>query len=87
MVKLKNNFQDYTELEFLDFLTDICEVNSRSEAEHNSWIEHFEKISEHPMGTDLIFYPLPNADSSPQGIVNTIKQWRAANGKPGFKTE
>lgn len=39
------------------------------------------------MGTDFIFYPLPNADSAPQGIVNTVKQWRAENGKPGFKTE
>ncbi|WP_375538598.1 MULTISPECIES: bacteriocin immunity protein, partial [Klebsiella pneumoniae complex] len=24
-------------------------------------------------------------DSSAKGIVKTVKEWRAANGKPGFK--
>ncbi|MGV8733117.1 MAG: bacteriocin immunity protein [Pseudomonas asiatica] len=38
----------------------------------------------HPDGAGVIFYPPKGADKSPQG-VNRIKEWRAANGKPGFK--
>ncbi|MDK6923875.1 bacteriocin immunity protein, partial [Escherichia coli] len=48
-------------------------------------LEHFVKITEHPDGTDLIYYPSDNRDDSPEGIVKEIKEWRAANGKPGFK--
>ncbi|EPG2437975.1 bacteriocin immunity protein, partial [Klebsiella pneumoniae] len=33
----------------------------------------------------LIFKPKVGEDSSAKGIVKTVKEWRAANGKPGFK--
>ncbi|HCC6540625.1 TPA: bacteriocin immunity protein [Klebsiella pneumoniae] len=29
--------------------------------------------------------PKVGEDSSAKGIVKTVKEWRAANGKPGFK--
>ncbi|RMQ44881.1 Colicin immunity protein [Pseudomonas cichorii] len=87
MTKLKNKIEDYTEQEFIHFVTDICLVNAATEVEHQLWVNHFRAIIEHPFGDDLIFYPQPDADSSPEGIVNTIKQWRAENGKPGFKVE
>ncbi len=87
MAELKNKIEDYTELEFIRFVSDICVVNARSEAEHGRWVIHFESVAEHPDVSDLIYYPQPDADSSPEGIVNTIKQWRAENGKPGFKVE
>jgi hypothetical protein len=87
MAKLKKKIEDYTELEFTDFLRDIFFVNSVSEAEHNLWIRHFREVTEYPGGADILFYPLPAADCSPEGVVNTIKQWRAENGKPGFKSE
>ncbi|HBT8412993.1 TPA: bacteriocin immunity protein, partial [Klebsiella pneumoniae] len=32
-----------------------------------------------------IFKPKVGEDSSAKGIVKTVKEWRAANGKPGFK--
>ncbi|RRV05523.1 bacteriocin immunity protein [Pseudomonas sp. v388] len=87
MAELKKRFEDYTELEFTSFLKDIFLVNSRSEAEHNSWVRHFREVTEYPRGTDILFYPLPGADCSPEGVIKTVKQWRAENGKPGFKTE
>ncbi|GFM86640.1 colicin transporter [Pseudomonas cichorii] len=87
MAELKNKIEDYTEHEFIRFVTDICVVNAASEAAHRKWVRHFRAIIEHPDGSDLIYYPQPDADSSPEGIVNTIKQWRAENGKPGFKVE
>ncbi|EEQ04693.1 Colicin-E7 immunity protein [Yersinia bercovieri ATCC 43970] len=43
------------------------------------------RVSEHPSGSDLIFYPEDGADDSPEGILETIKKWRAENGKPSFK--
>lgn len=87
MAELRNKFEDYTELEFMNFVEDICLVNSVSEAEHGLWVRHFEEVTEHPAGSDLIYYPLPGADSSPAAIVDTVKRWRAENSKPGFKSE
>jgi len=46
---------------------------------------HFRQIIGHPCGADLIYYPEPGADTSSKGITKTIKEWRAANGLPGFK--
>jgi hypothetical protein len=45
----------------------------------------FKKLTEHPDGSDLIYYPKPGQDDSPAGIVKTVKEWRKANGKSGFK--
>ena len=87
MAELKERYEDYTESEFINFLDDIYSVNSSSEAENRLWIRHFEKVTEHPMGSDLFFYPQSGADCSLLGVLNTVKQWRAENGKPGFKTE
>lgn len=87
MADLKGKFEDYTEAEFLAFVSDLCRANAVSEAEFHRWLEHFEEVTEHPEGTDLVYYPAPNSDSSAQGIVDAVKQWRAENGKPGFKTE
>jgi hypothetical protein len=37
--------------------------------------------NEHPAGWNLIFKPKVGEDSA-KGIVKTVKEWRAANGKP-----
>jgi hypothetical protein len=52
----------------------------------NQLVFHFEKVSEHPTGSDPIFYPEDEADDSPEGVTRIVKEWRAANGLPGFKT-
>lgn len=80
-------FEDYTESEFLALLKDICFVNSPNDKVHMELVEQFEKASEHPRGNGIIYYPLSDEDDSPEGILNTVKAWRAANGKPGFKEE
>ncbi|RMS18304.1 Colicin/pyocin immunity protein [Pseudomonas savastanoi] len=43
-------------------------------------------MTEHPAQTDVIFYPEEGQEDTPEGILKTIKEWRAKNGKPGFKT-
>ncbi len=47
----------------------------------------FEQVSEHPDGSDLIFYPEDGADDSASGITQTVKEWRAAKGLPGLMGE
>ncbi|AZD21593.1 MULTISPECIES: bacteriocin immunity protein [Pseudomonas] len=81
----RGSISDYTEQEFLQLLTDICEVSCQSEDDHSVLVRHFQEISEHPEGSDLIFYPADDADDSPEGILKTVKEWRRANGLPGFK--
>ena len=44
----------------------------------------FEALTEHPSGSDLIFYPDPEKDG-PEFVVKEVKEWRANNGKPGFR--
>jgi len=84
-MELKKNISDYTEAEFLKLLQVICNVETSSEEEHKSWVRHFVKLSEHPRGNGLIYHPNDSEDDSPAGILKTVKEWRAANGKPGFK--
>ncbi|BAP42000.1 colicin E9 immunity protein [Pseudomonas sp. StFLB209] len=84
-MKTFEKFEDYTEAEFLEFVTKICMADVKSEREHIQLVKHFEKITEHPQGNGVIFYPDPEIEDSPQGITDFIKRWREANGKPGFK--
>ncbi|EBL8291822.1 bacteriocin immunity protein [Salmonella enterica] len=82
---LKDKYEEYTESEFFELLRNICEVNTDDEELHSIWVRNFVKVSEHPRGTDLIYYPEEGEDDSPEGILKTVKEWRTANGKPGFK--
>lgn len=79
------NINEYTEGDFLALVRKICDADYPSENEHTNAVFLFEKLSEHPSGSDLIFYPSQGQDDSPEGIVKTVKEWRIANGKPGFK--
>ncbi|MGP6425111.1 MULTISPECIES: bacteriocin immunity protein [Pseudomonas] len=76
---------EYTEKEFLDFVVEICDSGARTEEEDVKLIFEFERLTEHPDGSDLIYYPRNDREDSPEGIVKEVKEWRAANGKPGFK--
>lgn len=83
----KINITEYTEAEFLALVTKICNADFDTEQKHTEAVLLFKQITEHPDGSDLIFYPKPGQDDSPEGIVKTVKLWRAANGKSGFKPE
>lgn len=80
-------FSDFTEAEFLDFVTKVYHADKAaypSESLHTAAVLAFEKLSEHPAGSDLLYFPEPGKDG-PEAIVSEVKAWRAANGKPGFK--
>jgi len=82
----KTNITEYTEAEFLALVKKICDADYDSENKHTEAVLLFKKLTEHPDGSDLIYYPKQDQEDSPEQIVNTVKEWRAANGKPGFKS-
>ncbi|WP_226945655.1 bacteriocin immunity protein [Pseudomonas sp. EggHat1] len=84
---MKQKFSDYTEAEFIQLLRELFKEDASDTDERaDALLLHFEKVSEHPDGSDLIYYPETGADNSPEGITRTVKDWRTANGLPGFKS-
>lgn len=77
---------DYTEADFLFFVKRICDSDCATEEEQVNAVLEFEAVTEHPDGSDLIYYAESDAESTPEVITQKVKEWRAANGKPGFKT-
>jgi hypothetical protein len=85
---LKKSYNDYTEAEFIEFLEALYRANAIEPDETLApLLIHFSTITEHPSGTDLIYWPDSEAQGGLQAVLNIIKDWRAANGKPGFKAE
>ncbi|WP_460147896.1 bacteriocin immunity protein [Pseudomonas sp. S2_A02] len=83
----KTNISDYTESEFLEFLNIICWSEYPNEKDQINAVVLFEALTEHPDGSDLIYYADSDEESTPEAIIEKVKSWRAANGKPGFKPE
>ncbi|MBK5303495.1 MULTISPECIES: bacteriocin immunity protein [Gammaproteobacteria] len=83
----KTNISDYTESEFLEFLNIICWSEYPNEQDQINAVLLFEALTEHPDGSDLIYYADSDEESTPEAIIEKVKSWRAANGKPGFKPE
>jgi len=91
-MKNTTRLEDYTESEFLEFLRELFyggEGLTSEEFDKFSIerVEHFEVVSEHPDRSDVIFYPKEGQEDSPEGVLKEVKEWRAANNKPGFKPE
>ncbi|HGO5301500.1 TPA: bacteriocin immunity protein [Vibrio harveyi] len=82
----KKSITDYTEAEFLLFVKDIFKENaSDSDDVLDELLDVFEEITEHPDGTDLIYYPKKPGEDTPERIVKIVKDWRASQGLPCFK--
>ncbi|AZC49972.1 bacteriocin immunity protein [Pseudomonas chlororaphis] len=83
---VKSRLDEYTEAEFIDFMQELFAANKGAPDEVlDPLLDEFERITEHPAGSDLIYYPENGADSSAVGIIKAVKDWRRANGLPGFK--
>lgn len=99
---VKMKLEDYTETEFLQFVRQFFKTEDTeqsdedddndldaleaSEKHFDGLVDHFEMITEHPSGSDLIYYPEDDMEDSPEGILEEVKKWRTANGKTGFKS-
>lgn len=80
------NISDFTEDAFIEFIKNIRVVNKGgTDDELGELLERFSRLVGHPDGYDLIFHPEPGADNSAEGVTRTVKEWRAAQGLPGFK--
>lgn len=89
---IKSSIEDYTEAEFMLLLCEFFEdtnglKGAALEAHLSQLTDHFVSIVGHPRGSDLIFYPVPGVDDSPEGVLCEVKKWRLANGLPCFKAE
>ncbi|MGF6590902.1 bacteriocin immunity protein [Pseudomonas sp. 2835] len=84
MMLLHSGFADYTATEFELLIENIIEA-AGNELYQDTLLEHFIAVTEHPEGSDLIFYPASGQEPTPQKIMKQILEWRVANGRPGLK--
>ncbi|WNJ94823.1 bacteriocin immunity protein [Vibrio ruber] len=82
---MEKNITSYTQDEFLSLVRRISIDDYPTEQEHIDAVLLFEKLTEHPDGSDLIYYPDDPADATPERIVEIVKQWRMSQGLPCFK--
>ncbi|MNN13265.1 bacteriocin immunity protein [Pseudomonas fluorescens] len=83
----KQKFEEYTESEYKKLIARLFEADYSSEEELDEIVDVIITTSEHPNGSDVLYFPSDGAEDSPAGVLKTIKDWRAANAKPGFKPE
>ncbi|ELY6345208.1 bacteriocin immunity protein [Cronobacter muytjensii] len=83
-MELKNKFQDYTQEEFTQLVSEIFGAKG-GEAYQDKLLENFIAVSEHPDGSDLIYYN-DDPDLTPEKVVSVVMEWRKNNGKPSFKS-
>lgn len=88
-MELKATLQDYTQPEFLALVEKIWAVDVRKQ-DHETLISHFDRVSGHPKGADLIFYPGIEFEASGHdagNVVQFVKSWQNRQGKTAFKGE
>jgi hypothetical protein len=83
---MKKAISDFTETEFIAFVNTVLPANTGPDEILDPLLFEFERLSEHPAGSDLIYWPedmskTPTAES----ITETVKTWRESNGLLGFK--
>lgn len=86
-MELKASLKDYTQSEFQALVNIIWAVDLPKQ-DHDRLIEHFDRISEHPKGADLLFYPddMVNTHSA-ESVVYHIRNWHHEKGRAAFKQE
>ena len=83
---MKKDITDFTEDEFIAFMHKILAENvAPTDDVLDVLLEEFCEITGHPDGTDLIYYPEADSCGSAEDVTRVVKEWRAAQGLPGFK--
>ena len=84
---MKSTITEYTEEDFILFINKIFKENvADTDDVLDELLEQFETITEHPDGSDLIYYPENPEDGTPENIVRIVKEWRLSQGLPCFKS-
>lgn len=86
---MSRSISDYAEAEFVSFMSAIVAVDSTvypTERAHIKGILEFKHLTQHPLGSDLLYYPARHGlDGSLEEVLKVVKQWRSEQGLPGFK--
>lgn len=83
--RTKQSIADYTEAEFLKFVQSVLAANTSPDEILDPLLFEFERLCEHPAGTDLIYWPEDMKQQTAEGITKIVKDWRSTRGLPGFK--
>lgn len=83
---MKNDITDYTEGEFINFMHKLLAENKAATDDVlDVLLDQFCEMTGHPDGTDLIYYPEDGSSGSAEDVTRVVREWRAAQGLPGFK--
>lgn len=82
-MKLKPRFEDYTEAEFTALVAEIFSAGG-GEKYQDELLENFIAVSEHPEGSDLIYYNFDD-NLTPGKVVAIVREWRKGQGLADFK--
>lgn len=69
----KNRFSDYTEAEFTLFIIEIFGSES-GESYQDALLEIFIAVTEHPEGSDLIYYSDDDDNLTPDKVVAAVRE-------------
>ncbi|ROJ77926.1 hypothetical protein BFD39_06815 [Escherichia coli] len=63
----------------------ICMMKFITDKYWDDLEEHLTRITQHPLMSDLIYYPAKKGDDEPENILKIVKEWRRSQGLPLFK--
>ncbi|KAF2394025.1 bacteriocin immunity protein [Pseudomonas frederiksbergensis] len=85
---MKNDITDYAEGEFISFMHKLLAENKAATDDVlDVLLDQFCEMTGHPDGTDLIYYPEDGSSGSAEDVTRVVREWRAAQGLPGFKED
>ena len=84
MISQKHSIADYTCAEFKAVIEELLQASGTS-AWQDRLLEHFIVITEHPDGSDLLYYPPTENDGYASEVIARIITWRKSKELPLFK--
>lgn len=81
------SLQDFTEQEFINLAKKILLPEFETTEGLLKAVTEFVLLAGHPAGTDLIVYPQDFNITTPQSMVEVIKNWRNEHGLPCFRED
>lgn len=81
----RTSLQEFTEQEFIELARKVLIADFETTEGLLKAAMEFVLLAGHPAGTDLICYPQDFNITTPQSMVDLIKNWREQHGLPGFR--
>ncbi|ORM87117.1 bacteriocin immunity protein [Mixta gaviniae] len=81
----RTSLQEFTEQEFIELARKVLIADFETTEGLLKSAMEFVLLAGHPAGTDLICYPQDFNITTPQSMVDLIKNWREQHGLPGFR--